>query len=452
MKRLLFMFSFVGILFVGCENKNEPIVNGNEEVTAYFIYNIPTDKGGSMTKTTDAEVFDEFYKKIVSAELVAENYELLLTETTTNAKYEFKGAWNGHDMVTLRTGTYHVVGKSTASGDNIQEKCSFVFDEFVEISASTSTITLSAKYDCSLLVFSSNDISSLFNYNGEETTSMFSFKEYKYAFVNDKLFNQGKEQEAYIGGEFSDGAEFKCYTGNLTFEKGKYYIYSSITGGFIVPEMEPGGTDNHEYSKTQYIELKGTYFRSGVVHGDNPKVYADFELISLRSGSFVDDGNNYLFGAFTPSYWSEGSVGFNIHTGRENFTYYIGGVYDDYAGEYKLNNRYRLTLDNSTCIIQDIVTSNQFSYDFSANTTSITEDFTIGGLNNILDTASYGTGHDFVIPDFKLYEFIIYEDDVEVAHYIPCKDNSTEYGVLYDTVSQKYLYADNPSLVIAGSE
>jgi len=228
-------------LLFGCEAKIDTNEPADEEVSVYFIFNLSTDNGSSMTKVTNEEVFSEFYGKIVSAELVAPNYSLTLTETSTGARYEFNGSWNSHSMVTVRTGKYHVVGTSTASGESIQEKCSFIFDETIEISASSSEISLTAQYDCSLLIFSSNEISSLSNYDGEQSHTFFTFKSYKYAFVNGSLYKEGKQNDAYIGGVYTDGAEFKCYTGNLFFEKGKYYVYSSVSGGFNVPPMEEGG-------------------------------------------------------------------------------------------------------------------------------------------------------------------------------------------------------------------
>lgn len=255
MKRLpyLALSLFLGSVFVACEEKielQESTPVEGEEVSVYFIYNLPTDNGGSMTKLSNAEVFEEFYEKIVSAELVAEEYDLQLTETTTGSKYEFKGKWNSHDMVTVRTGKYHITGVSTALGKSIQDKCSFTFDETVEISTSSSAINLTANYDCFLLIFSANEIATLSNYNGEESQSFYSFKTYKYAFVNGTLFKEGKQDKAYIGGTYTDNAEFKCYTGNLAFEKGKYYVYSSVTGGFTVPPMEEGSAEGNDKAVT----------------------------------------------------------------------------------------------------------------------------------------------------------------------------------------------------------
>ena len=193
-----------------------------------------------MTKVSDEDIFAEFYEKILSAELVAPQYDLVLTDESTNIQYEFKGTWNKKDMVTVRTGRYHVVGTSTATGVSVQDKCSFVFDEYIDISSSATQITLTAQYDCFLIIFNAAGLSTLSNYNGTTSRNLSSFSTYKYAFVNDKLYLDDKQDLAYINGRYTDGAEFKCYTGQLVFEKGKYYVYNSVTGTFTVPSMENG--------------------------------------------------------------------------------------------------------------------------------------------------------------------------------------------------------------------
>ena len=225
-----------------------------DEVKVYFVYTLDTSSGTSMNRApakaakTNAEVFDEFYTKIKSGELVAPSYELTLTEVSTGATYTFKGNWNSHDLITLNTGTYHVVGKSTAEGENIQEKCSIVFDEVCDISITSNVITLHASYDCFLLIFNNTDIQTLQNYNGTSLASFFTLgTSYKYAFVKDQLYQTDKKKDAYILGKYTDGAEFKVFTGNLEFEKGKYYVYNSISNGFNLPEMEEGNVPNHSY-------------------------------------------------------------------------------------------------------------------------------------------------------------------------------------------------------------
>lgn len=230
---------------LGDGNNSKPLSN---EAKVYFIYTLDTSSGESMTRasTTNEEVFNEFYEKIQSGDLVAPMYELTLTEVNTGAVYTFKGNWKNHDLVTLRTGKYKVIGKSTADGDYIQDKCSFTFDETIEISITSNAIILHAKYDSSLLIFNNSEIKSLQNYDGVSLTSFYNFSTYKYAFVKNLLYPAAKKNEAYILGKYTDDAEFKIFTGNLSFEKGKYYVYNSISNGFNVPPMEDGSEINRE--------------------------------------------------------------------------------------------------------------------------------------------------------------------------------------------------------------
>lgn len=238
----------VSLCFSACSNDegNEGVVNNNVKVS--FIYTLDTSNGNPMTRAakTNAEVFDEFYQKIKTGELVAPSFELTLTEVNSGVVYTFNGKWNSHDLLTLRTGTYRVVGKSTADGENVQEKCSFTFDEQIDISITSNVITLHAKYDCSLLIFNNEKIQTLQNFNGSTLTSFFTFGTYKYAFVNNTLYDVTKKNEAYILGKYTDDAEFKIFTGNLNFEKGKYYVYNSISNGFDVPPMDEGSEPNRE--------------------------------------------------------------------------------------------------------------------------------------------------------------------------------------------------------------
>ena len=255
MKKLQFrnITFLVSILLIGlsaCSNDESNIEQSTaiNETKVYFVYTLDTSIGNSMTRvaSTNEEVYNEFYAKISTGELVAEDYDLTLTEVTTGVTYTFKGKWNSHDLLTLRTGTYKIVGTSTAAGENIQEKCSFTFNEQVEISITSSVVTLHANYDCSLLIFNNSDILSLQNFNGTDLVSFFTFSSYKYAFANSLLYNETKKSEAYILGKYTDDAEFKIFTGNLEFEKGKYYVYNSVSNGFDVPPMEDGTEANKE--------------------------------------------------------------------------------------------------------------------------------------------------------------------------------------------------------------
>ena len=242
---LLLLLPTIGIIIYGCEKKIEADPSGDSEVVSVcFTYNLPVDGGASMTKASNAEVFDSFYQRIQSGDLIAENYSLELTNVDTGETVSYSGRWQDRKLFTLRTGTYRISGISTAYGDTIQERCSFSFNEIFVVTASTHEIALTAVYDCFLIVFSGNDISTIVNNNGEYEASLFTFEQYKYAFVNDKLYKENRRSDAYIGGFLSNGDAFKCFTGDLTFEKGKYYVYAIVNGGLMFPGMEDGSINS----------------------------------------------------------------------------------------------------------------------------------------------------------------------------------------------------------------
>lgn len=249
MKKLFkfLLIATIGLVVTACSSDESEELQDPSKVKVTFVYALDTSNSGTMSRaTTNENVFNEFYEKIKSGEFVAPTYTLTLTEVNTGVVYTFNGSWGNHDFITLNTGTYRVVGASTADGDNIQGKCSFTFDEQIDINATSNVITLHANYDCFLLIFNNSQISSLENYNGAILSSFFNFNNYKYAFVNDKLYNDVEKNYAYILGKYTDNAEFKIFTGNLNFEKGKYYVYNSVSNGFDVPPMGNGSVTNRE--------------------------------------------------------------------------------------------------------------------------------------------------------------------------------------------------------------
>ena len=243
----LLLIATVGFVITACSSEDSEGLQNSNKVKVTFVYTLDTSNGNSMSRAvTNEDVFNEFYEKIKNGELVAQSYNFTLTEVNTGVVYTFNGQWDSNDFITLNTGVYRIVGASTADGDNIQEKCSFTFDEQIEISVTSNVITLHANYDCFLLIFNNSQISSLQNCNGATLSSFFNFKNYKYAFVANKLYNDAEKSNAYILGKYTNNAEFKVFTGNLNFEKGKYYVYNSVSNGFDVPPMENGSVTNRE--------------------------------------------------------------------------------------------------------------------------------------------------------------------------------------------------------------
>jgi len=241
-------FALAAILGFGvtsCSNEESDEVTEkpapvDEEVQVYFVYTLDTSVGTPMTRTSGDEVFNQFYDKIKTGELVPDDYSLTLTETTTGAKYVFKGKWSENNLVTIRTGKYKVEGSSTASG-YIQDKCSISINEEISITASSSAICLNASYECSLLVFTDTNIKNVYYFDSDNGTGgyqrqFYSFSTYKYAFViNDIL-----QQKTYFGGTFTNESTFRIYVAGLQFEKGKYYVYNAVSNSFNLPKMVQG--------------------------------------------------------------------------------------------------------------------------------------------------------------------------------------------------------------------
>lgn len=285
----LLLVGFLLSIFYSCHSHDaaEDVTGGADEVRVYFLFTLDTSTGTPMHRApkTNAEVFDEFYDKLQTGELVAPNYELTLTDMGSGAEYTFRGQWGTGNYVTLRTGTYHVVGTSTAEGENIQERCSFTFDETINVRAGNSAVTLHADYDCFLLVFAGGEFRSLQNYNGEAMRPFFTFGDYRYAFVNSSLFNESGKDAAYIEGEYNSGTAFRIMTGKLAFERGKYYIYNTATGGFDIPRMDEGDESGDDNTGGEGGGEEGENGTSG--DEDTPAGTYAYEMVTVPAGTFL---------------------------------------------------------------------------------------------------------------------------------------------------------------------
>lgn len=230
-----------------CTKEHGNEVQMGETVKVRLMYTIDTSNGSDMSRasTSNEEVFNEFFEKIKSGDLLASTYNITFTNVENGTIYSFSGNWKDNTFITIRTGKYNVTGYSTAEGTSIQDRCSIIFDEPIDITVSSNTISLNGIYDCALIIFNDSKIESLHNFDGENNSSFFSFNNYKYAFVKDYLYLPAHKDKAYIFGAYTNGAEFQISTGNLKFAKGKYYVYNSVDNDFNLPPMEDGENDSN---------------------------------------------------------------------------------------------------------------------------------------------------------------------------------------------------------------
>lgn len=245
------------------------------------------------TKSAASDVFDEFYAKLSSGELVADSYNLTFTNVETGTAYSFSGNWKNAE-VELQDATYRVTGKSTATGEKTQEKCSVYFDETVTVTK-TSDIVLNALYDCFLFVMTSDKLANVDN------CFLFNNK-YWYAFVNGTFVST-------LTGTHKDGSKFSVDMSGYMFDKGKYYIYDDVSlnkySAFILlPKMDNG------YPEWDGFRLKAT--------SDNTV------LVKEHNGSTYPNGKLYY--SFDTQNWKEWEYGSEISLEKNQNLYLKGNM------------------------------------------------------------------------------------------------------------------------------
>ena len=407
--------------------------DNNNEVKVCFIYTLDTSNGISMTRatSTNEDAFTEFYDKIINGDFVAPSFELTLKDVSNGAVYSFKGKWNSHDLISLRTGTYHVVGKSIAEGNNIQDKCSFTFDEYIEIRITSNIITLHANYDSSLLIFNNADIATLQNFNGTNIISFFTYNNYWFAFVNDSLFEGEKKDESYILGTYKDDAEFKIYTGNLTFEKGKYYVYNSVSNGFDVPRMDDGCKIALPEG---YVRLN--YVQSTAQQYVDTKYYPN-QNTNIETKVCVDE--IYNWGGFVAA---EDKL-HNTGIAEDQNDFYFQRCYSSdeevLRCPFEIGIDYVLKLKDNSCYVNGLlvgkIEGTYAPYQCSSS------------LYLCRNNSSLVTGYSYI----KMYYAKIYDGDVLVRYYIPCKSKSGEIG-FYEIINEVFNPSETSVSFIAGPD
>lgn len=202
-------------------------------------YALPTS--GSMTKATAAEVYDFFYEKFIKTrELLPNPYTLSFKTMDDVEVASISGNWSNNKPVMLSTGKYHVTGfsKGNVTSNDNYHRSPLVFDEVIEITENTSSITLHAIYDCFLLLFDaegktyfkwSADGSAKEGISGDVNKA----GDWYYIFVQ-KFETNGSVRWNY------GGKENTIWMGEFNFQKGFYYYYNDLAGSFEVPKMQPG--------------------------------------------------------------------------------------------------------------------------------------------------------------------------------------------------------------------
>ena len=131
-------------------------------------------------------------------------------------------------------------GTEIPLGTEVKDENVLVDNDIVSPIGASDVIMLTQAEDINI----DGSISELSNYNGNTSKNFFSYGNYKYAFFKPSLYSSDKKNEAYLQGKRTDNSIFKVYTGNLSFESGKYYVYNNIAANFQIDKMIEGRGEN----------------------------------------------------------------------------------------------------------------------------------------------------------------------------------------------------------------
>lgn len=226
---LLTVTLFAAFVFAGCEKDSfQP------KQSVSFSVSMKMPSTGNMSRASSESLYSDFYTNfIANKKLVPGEYKLTFSQNGEQVG-EFRGSWDA-DLITLPEGTYSITG--TCSGDF--EKPSLIFQESVEITNQTSSISLTAIYDCYMIFFDKSNVESAEVHcnsttSGSSTSvSLCSTSDIFYLFLPYRSASSINYDT--ISGDYGN-----IILKNYTFEKGKYYMFDVVNGTFTVPPMDQG--------------------------------------------------------------------------------------------------------------------------------------------------------------------------------------------------------------------
>ncbi len=251
MKKLIVMMMLAVVMaasMTSCSSQtDEPTTPTPEEVSVKLDYAF--FEQGSMSRSGES-VYESFYNDYVKTKILAPYSYYLTFRVEDDVRATMQGPWGGAG-IRLKEGNYKVVGSSTpkiySSSHGAEDICDSLyihFDEPVSITKTTEKITLSAKYDCYLLLFNANNIKSITASFGDKKLAQVG--NVYYLFVRKDCYTtQGSfgpyNTALYLDIVKKDGTKIdNLKIGEQGFEKGKYYYFNDMTNSFDIDPMVNG--------------------------------------------------------------------------------------------------------------------------------------------------------------------------------------------------------------------
>jgi hypothetical protein len=236
MRKILFAV-LMCMAFVGCTKGSDvpeiPEPQPTPEMVTFSI-NVQMPTTGNMTRSA-SEIYDNFYSAYIqNKKLLPEEYSLTFYKGSEKVG-SFSGKWDA-EFITLPEGTYKVVGTCTGKWETMTLR----FEEDINITKGMKNITLTAIYDCYLLMFDTQTFSyaSMQYMEGSAHTGRVfaATDEVHYMFING---TEGKLEdiEYRVAGTKNEGS---VDVNVFSFEKGKYYFFELINGTVTIPQMQQG--------------------------------------------------------------------------------------------------------------------------------------------------------------------------------------------------------------------
>lgn len=210
-------------------------------------------KNGSMTKSSSADVYDNFYEKYIKTKILTpKTYSLTFkNKETKEIVLTIDGNWDKTVGIRLPEGSYVVSGISQPLEKELNYKeykypsdtVYLNFNEEINIDKDMTKLVLTAKYDSFLLLFDAKNTEKILMYNDKNLSSDSNIY---WIFMRDKKFRTSSStshsSEYYYDLDLirKNGDRASIKIKDIPFEKGKYYYFNDATNSFDIPKMESG--------------------------------------------------------------------------------------------------------------------------------------------------------------------------------------------------------------------
>lgn len=225
------------LAFMGCRGDDSPDEPLPKDEAVKLNLGFPFMQPANMSMGVEVETaYQNFFDNYVkNKKLAPKSYSLSFNNKEGNSAQSVSGLW-ADTSISIREGTYNVTGTSyptTYKGTNNETKLAsdslYVnFDESVNINKNATALTLTAKYDCYLLLFNAENIAefSYLPYISDKAVKPQLAGDVYYLFVYNKTYTEnGHTKSLYVTIKKKDGATLGATIGGLGYEKGKYYYF-----------------------------------------------------------------------------------------------------------------------------------------------------------------------------------------------------------------------------------